>query len=91
MRAKKKTTASKIIAYWILTVDTICTICCMWFCYLSIKHNYTGGLPYLTTMIGAAQAATAIVLHAYFDKSKAENTSGGIVYEAATNKNVDAI
>ena len=38
---------------------------------------------YLTTLIGALQAVTGVVLGAYFNKSKAENTKGGIVYDAA--------
>ena len=29
------------------------------------------------------QAVTGVVLGAYFNKSKAENTKGGIVYDAA--------
>ena len=91
MRRLKKIEASKKIAYWVLTIDTVTTACCMYFCYLSIKMNYTGGLPYLTATIGALQAATAVILNAYFSKSKAENTSGGIVYENAVNKNIDAL
>ena len=41
--------------------------------------------------IGALQAVTAIVLTAYFHKAKAENTKGGIVYDAALgNHDIDA-
>lgn len=91
---KKKITKSHLIALWTLALDTVCTGFCLWFCYLAIISNYQGGLPYLTAMIAALQAATAIVLNAYFDKSKAENKRGGIVYETAIGSsgvNVDAL
>lgn len=39
----------------------------------------TGGV----TLIGAMQAVTGVVLTAYFHKAKAENTKGGITYDAA--------
>jgi hypothetical protein len=40
----------------------------------------------LTALIAFIQAMTAIVLNAYFGKSKAENTAGGIVFENMKNK-----
>ena len=49
----------------------------------AVRRDFTGSLPYLTALIGAMQAATAVVLTAYFGKSRAENTRGGIVYDAA--------
>ena len=52
-------------------------------CALAILRDYAGALPYLTTLIGALQAVTGVVLGAYFNKSKAENTKGGIVYDTA--------
>lgn len=39
-------------------------------------------LPYLTALIAFLQAATATVLSFSLNKSKAENTTGGITYEA---------
>lgn len=42
---------------------------------------------YLTTLIGALQAATAVVLNAYYSKSKTENQKGGITYESAAASN----
>ena len=33
--------------------------------------------------------ATAVVLAAYFNKSRAENTRGGIVYDSALGRNGD--
>lgn len=46
-------------------------------------------MPYLTSLIGAQQASTAVVLTAYFGKAKAENTKGGITYGAALGTNLD--
>lgn len=79
----KRWTMSKVIACGVLTVDGAATFVVLWFCYLAIERQFTGSLPYLTTLIGALQAATAVVLSAYFSKSRAENTRGGIVYDAA--------
>lgn len=85
--SRKKWTASKIIAMGVLLVDASCTYIVLYLCWLSIKLTFTGSLPYLTTLIGALQAATAVVLGKYFDKSKAENKRGGITYESAAANN----
>lgn len=76
-------TASKLIALLVLLVDGSATYIVLYLCWLSIQLQFEGGLPYLTTLIGALQAATAVVLSAYFKKSKAENVKGGIIYAAA--------
>jgi len=80
---KKTWTMSKLIACGVLAVDGSATYVVLWFCYLAIERQFTGSLPYLTTLIGALQAATAVVLTAYFGKSRAENVRGGIVYDTA--------
>ena len=54
----------------------------------------TGGVTLVGVLISdqQAQAVTGVVLGAYFNKSKAENTKGGIVYDAAlgvSNPNTD--
>ena len=48
--------------------------------------NFTGSLPYLTALIAFLQAATATVLSFSLNKSKAENTTGGITYDTATKR-----
>ena len=45
-----------------------------------------GSLPYLTALIAFLQAATATVLSFSLNKSKAENTTGGITYDTATKR-----
>lgn len=81
-RTKKKTT-SQTIALSVLRVDAIATFCVLGLCGLSIWKEFEGALPYLTTLIGALQAVTGVVLSAYYKKSTLENCSGGIVYDSA--------
>lgn len=82
-RRSKRPSTSHIIAIGVLLVDAAATFAVLALCALAILRNYAGALPYLTTLIGALQAVTGVVLTAYFGKSKAENTKGGIVYDAA--------
>ena len=82
-RRSKRPSTSHIIAIGVLMVDAAATFAVLALCTLAILRNYAGALPYLTTLIGALQAVTGVVLTAYFGKSKAENTKGGIVYDAA--------
>ena len=74
-------TTSKVIAIGVLIMDAVATLAVLALCGLAIVRQYEGALPYLTTLIGALQAVTGVVLGAYFNKSKAENTKGGIVYD----------
>lgn len=82
-RRSKRPSTSHIIAIGVLLVDAAATFAVLALCALAILRNYAGALPYLTTLIGALQAVTGVVLTAYFGKSKAENTKGGIVYDTA--------
>ena len=82
-RRSKRPSTSHIIAIGVLLVDAAATFAVLALCALAILRNYAGALPYLTTLIGALQAVTGVVLAAYFNKSKAENTKGGIVYDTA--------
>lgn len=82
-RRSKRPSTSHIIAIGVLLVDAAATFAVLALCALAILRNYAGALPYLTTLIGALQAVTGVVLGAYFNKSKAENTKGGIVYDTA--------
>ena len=83
MAKRSRKTTSQTIALWVLKVDTAATFAVLGLCGLSIVRSFEGELPYLTTLIGALQAVTGVVLGAYFSKSKAENTKGGIVYDTA--------
>ena len=80
---KRRLSASKLIALGVLLVDGSATYIVLYLCWLAIVRDYAGALPYLTTLIGALQAVTGVVLTAYYHKAKAENTKGGITYDAA--------
>ena len=70
----KKWTASHMIALGVLGTDVLTTCWVLYVSRLAVRLNFTGSLPYLTALVGALQAATAVVLAAYFNKSRAENT-----------------
>ena len=79
----RRVATSKVIAIGVLVMDAVATLAVLALCGLAIVRQFQGALPYLTTLIGALQAVTGVVLGAYFNKSKAENTKGGIVYDTA--------
>ena len=85
---RKRATTSKVIAIGVLIMDAVATLAVLALCGLAIVRQFHGALPYLTTLIGALQAVTGVVLAAYFGKSKAENTKGGIVYDDAMRRPV---
>ena len=85
----KKLAVSKMIAISILAADIFLSAATLGLCYLSVIRNYNGSLPYLTALIGLYQCATGYVLGKYMDKSKAENTKGGIVYDVTINNDRD--
>ena len=74
---------SHVIVIGVLLMDAVATLAVLALCGLAIVRRFDGALPYLTTLIGALQVVTGVVLGAYFNKSKAENTKGGIVYDTA--------
>ena len=80
---RKRTTTSKVIAIGVLIMDAVATLAVLALCGLAIVRQFQGALPYLTTLIGALQAVTGVVLTAYYHKAKAENCKGGITYDAA--------
>lgn len=83
MSKRSRRTTSQTIALWVLKVDAAATFAVLGLCGLAIVRQFEGALPYLTTLIGALQAVTGVVLTAYYQKAKAENTKGGITYDAA--------
>ena len=87
---KKAWTTSKVIAIGVLLMDAVATLAVLALCGLAIVRRFDGALPYLTTLIGALQAVTGVVLGAYFSKSKSENTKGGIVYDTAMGNVADS-
>lgn len=90
---KKKTTSQRI-ALGTLILDALATVAVLALCGMAILHGFDGALPYLTALIGALQAVTAVVLSAYYKKSTMENCKGGIIYDSAlaekTTKTVES-
>lgn len=70
-------------AVFVLLEDAAITAAVLFLCYLCIVKGYTGTLAFLSALIGLQQAKSAVVITAIVNKSKAENTQGGIVYDAA--------
>ena len=88
----RRLATSKVIAIGVLLMDAVATLAVLALCGLAILRQFQGALPYLTTLIGALQAAAGYVLGHYFRKAAQENTKGGIVYDAAlgvSNPNTD--
>lgn len=77
---------SKLLVYAVLYIDYKSTMTTLELCRISVANDYTGSLPYLTALIAFLQAATATVLSFSLNKSKAENTTGGITYDTATKR-----
>jgi hypothetical protein len=77
---------SKLIVFAVLYIDYRSTMVTLDLCYIAVANNYTGSLPYLTALIAFLQAATATVLSFSLNKSKAENSVGGITYDTAIKR-----
>lgn len=77
---------SKLLVFAVLYIDYKSTMTTLDPCYIAVANDYTGSLPYLTALIAFLQAATATVLSFSLNKSKAENTTGGITYDTATKR-----
>ena len=84
--AKGYLSFSKLLVYAVLYIDYKSTMTTLDLCRISVANNYTGSLPYLTALIAFLQAATATVISFSLNKSKAENTTGGITYDTATRR-----
>lgn len=71
----------KRIAVTVIAGDILLSLATLGLCLLSILREFMGSMPYLVSLIGVYNVATGYVLGKYMDKSKAENTAGGIVYD----------
>lgn len=72
---------SKKLAMMFVLLTTIVTLITLYICYKCVVLNYQGSLPFLSSLIALQQISVGYVCGAYMNKSKAENTAGGIVYE----------
>ena len=81
--APRRWTASKLIALWMLGLTTVVSAATLYLMRLCIVRDFSGALYPLSALITLCQAGNAVVLAAYYSNSKAENTKGGITYDAA--------
>lgn len=65
------------ILIWILTLSFILLA------FLCVLRGFTGSLPWLTITLTGAWTAYGVSQAMYYNKSKAENTAGGIIYDKA--------
>ena len=86
---KSKRQFSKTLTILVLATTFIISMYTLYLCKLCIQLNFSGSLPFLSALIGLAQGSCGYVLSKYFDKSKAENTKNGIVYENSLKNQTD--
>lgn len=67
------------ILIWIMTLSFI------GLAFICVFQGYLGTLPWLTAMSAFPWTAYGVSQAFYYNKSKAENTQGGIVYQNAIN------
>ena len=61
------------ILIWVMTI----------LAFICVANQYFGELPWLSVMVGLPWTAYGVSQAFYYNKSKAENTAGGIVYDVA--------
>lgn len=82
---RRKTAASKKFVVGYLMILAIMIAAYVVLGYLAVLQKYEGNLYFLQWPMTGLTAAGAFILPAYFKKSKAENTAGGIIYDTAMN------
>lgn len=90
---KKKLEFSKKLTLIFMFLTTLVTLVTLFLCYKCIVLNYGGSLPFLSALIGLQEVSLGYICGEYMKKSKAENTTGGIVYENSlinTNANTSS-
>jgi len=84
---RRQRTRSERLTNWVLLLLTMSLFATFWLGYLSILHEFTGALPWVTTALTVLDGILGKVLDSNIKKSQAENTKDGIIYEAAKAKN----
>lgn len=84
--AKPKQAFSKTLLIQESILIWIVTLAFIVLAFVCVFTGYLGSLPWVAVMVTAAWGGYAVSQAAYYGKSKAENTTGGIIYEAAMAK-----
>lgn len=82
-KRKKKREFSKTLLIQESFLIWVETLAFLGLAYLCIIKGYTGSIPWLTSFSALPWTAYAVSQGFYYNKSKKENTQGGIVYETA--------
>ena len=83
---KKRLGFTNRAATAVLVEDFLVAAACLAMCAASILRSFEGTLPYLSALIALEQVKVGVVLPFVINKSKAENTRGGITYEMAVQE-----
>lgn len=81
MYNKNRKEFSKVLLIQESILIWITTIAFVILAALCIIKNYTGSLPWITALVGLPWAAYGVSQCFYYEKSKKENTVGGIKYD----------
>lgn len=81
-KMKKNTEFSKTLLKQEATLIWIMSLSFIIIAFYCIYKGFTGSLPWLAAMIGFPWTAYGVSQMMYYKKSQAENTAGGIKYEA---------
>ena len=81
-RKKEKKEFSKSLLVQESVLIWIVTLAFIILAFICIANEYTGELPWLAVLCSCAWAAYGVSQACYYNKSKSENTEGGIKYEA---------
>ena len=79
--SKKKQEFSKLLLIQESALIWIMTIAFIILAFVCVLKGYLGTLPWLSAMVGLPWTAYGVSQAFYYNKSKAENTQGGIVYD----------
>lgn len=82
---KKKKEFSKVLLIQESILIWITTLALLILAFVCILKGYLGSLPWLAVMVGAPWTAYGVSQAFYYNKSKAENTEGGITYTKYAN------
>lgn len=80
---KRKTEFSKALLIQESILIWIITIAFIVLAFICVIKGYLGTLPWLTAMVALPWSAYGVSQAFYYNKSKAENTRDGVVFEQA--------
>lgn len=86
VKAKKESDHSKQVTTDIRSLLWIVTVGGLLLATYCIHEDFTGGLPWLSAMVGLPWAAHGTVCSFYLNMAKSDHKEGGITFESAKAK-----